>query len=419
LNLSAEIKRESERCVACGLCLPLCPTYRLTRDEAESPRGRISLMRALVTQELPATAHLVAHLDRCLICRACEKACPSNVAYGELFDHTRAWLSEHHPSLVRRGIFYRLFLNALTGNPGQTGWLEKFLRFYRRSGLAWMAGIVGLSRVSALARLGAGLPQTTSPPTAWKSFYPASGTKRGRIGLFTGCASSISDRDTLAASIRLLSRLGYDINVPATQGCCGALHLHDGEQDRARELMRRNIEAFAPGRHDAVLGVASGCVATLCEYGKTCPEPGAPAFAGRVQDINTFLAGIEWDDTTHFRPLAKRVALHMPCTLTQVLRQPDTVHRLLKKIPGIELEVLAENYLCCGAAGTYMLTQPEMAQRLLADKVAHLKHLSPDILVTANVGCALHLAAGIREAGLNIEILHPAALLERQIRDKT
>jgi glycolate oxidase iron-sulfur subunit len=417
LNLAAEIKRESERCVACGLCLPLCPTYRQTRDEAESPRGRISLMHALVTHELPATPRLVSHLDRCLICRACEKACPSGVAYGELFDHTRAWLSEHHPSLVRRSIFYRLLLNALTGNPGWTGWLEKILRFYQRSGLAWIAGIIGLTRSSAWARLGAGLPQSTSSQTAWKSFYPASGNRRGRIGLFIGCASSIYDRDTLAATIRLLNRLGYDVDVPTAQGCCGALHLHDGERNRAGELMRRNIEAFAASRHDAVLGVASGCVTTLSEYGKTCPEPGAPAFAVRVQDINTFLAGIEWGDTVHFRPLAKRVALHMPCTLTQILRQPDAVHRLLKKIPGIELEVLAENHLCCGAAGTYMLTQPEMAQRLLADKITHLKHLSPDILVTANIGCALHLAAGIREAGLNIEILRPAALLARQIQE--
>ena len=224
----------------------------------------------------------------------------------------------------------------------------------------------------------------------------------------------MADSPVLAATIRLLTRLGYEVQVPPAQGCCGALHLHDGQTAKATDLMRRNLAAFA-NESDTIVSVSSGCATMLGEYEKYMDDETAKKFSGRVMDISQFLAGLDWPEDIAFGPLPRRIAVHNPCTLTHVLRQEENPCKLLKRIPGAEIIPLPENNVCCGAAGTYHMTQAPIAEQLRAPKIGHLQRLAPDFLVTSNSGCATFLAAGLREAGLTIEIMHPVVLLEKQL----
>jgi glycolate dehydrogenase iron-sulfur subunit len=395
------------------LCLPRCPTYGLLHDEAESPRGRLSLMLALAKGELRLNARLESHLARCLGCRACEKVCPSYVAYGKSMDSARALIETSHnrsapPKARAVGI-----LHWLVEKPRRTRILGRMLRLYQATGLQRLVRASRALQLFGLAELEADLQSVRPQPLA--RIYPARGEPRGRVALFTGCLAQITDQPILMSAIRLLNRIGYEIHVPPAQGCCGAMHLHHGMGGKAAELMRRNIRAF-DGTGDAILCVASGCTATLKEYANYLEDDGtAPPFSARVMDINRFMVEISWPSDVSFRPLAKRIAVHDPCSLTNVLRQEDKPYALLARIPGAEIIPLAENSVCCGAAGTYHLTQPLIARQLRAPKIADLERLAADILVTSNSGCAMYLAAGLRDAGLAMEVTHPVVLLERQM----
>ena len=414
LNPADFIKHEAAKCVACGLCLPHCPTYKLMHDEAESPRGRLSLMLAMAQGNLVLGTRMETHLAHCLACRSCERVCPSYVPYGQILDAGRALIEQSRaadtPSRSRAvsGLMW------LIEKSGKINALGKLLSLYQRSGLQ---RVLRAARVPAWFGLGdmeANLP-ALSPQEPFARFYPARETTRGRVMLFTGCLARITDRQTLDAAIRLLNRLGYEVRVPE-QGCCGALHLHSGQSRTATELMRQTIQAFA-GATDTILSTASGCTATLCECGKHLPgDETAAQFSRRVMDINQFLAGPSWPSDMSFRPLAKRIAVHSPCTLSNVLRQDDKPFSLLMRIPGAEVIPLPDNSVCCGAAGTYHLTEPRIARKLRAPKIEHLKQLRPDVLVTSNPGCAMFLAAGMREAGLSMEVMHPVVLLEKQLQ---
>jgi glycolate oxidase iron-sulfur subunit len=415
LNPDFHIKHEAAKCVACGLCLPHCPTYNLLHDEAESPRGRLSLMLALAKNDLPLSARLEAHLARCLDCRACEKVCPSYVAYGRALDSARALIASQRAASARPANRSVALIQWLVEKPARMRRLGKLLRLYQGTGLQWLLQKSHALRLVGLNGFDAAVPKL-QPRKTFAEIYPANNKPKGRIALFTGCQASLADQEILAASIRLLNRLGYETHVPPEQGCCGALHLHGGQTTKAAELMRRNISAFANGT-DAIVSVASGCAATLCEYGKYLEaDKSAENFSGRIRDINQFLADAVWLENIAFHPLPRRIAVHDPCTMTNVLRQEDKIYALLGKIPGAEIIPLPENKVCCGAAGTYHLTQAPIAEQLRAPKIDHLRRLAPDILVTSNPGCATFLAAGLRESGLAVEVMHPVTLLEKQLK---
>lgn len=416
MNPDFHIKREAGKCVACGLCLPHCPTYNLLHDEAESPRGRLSLMLALAKNDLPLSAKLESHLARCLDCRACEKVCPSYVAYGRALDSARAVIASQRAASAMPANRSVALIQWLVEKPARMRRLGKLLRLYQGTGLQWLLRKSHVLRFVGLNRLDAAVPRLQSRKT-FAEIHPAENKPKGRIALFTGCQASLADQEILAASIRLLNRLGYEVRLPPEQGCCGALHLHGGQTVKAAELMRRNIAAFANG-NDAIVSVASGCAATLCEYGKYLEhDKSAEKFSGRIRDINQFLADAVWPENVTFHPRPGRIAVHDPCTMTNVLRQEDRIYTLLGKIPGAEIIPLPENKVCCGAAGTYHLTQAPIAERLRAPKIDHLGRLAPDILVTSNPGCASFLAAGLREAGQAVEVMHPVVLLDRQMQD--
>ena len=385
----------------CGMCLPHCPTYGKTRNEADSPRGRISLMQGLNTGRLEADDHLLGHLDGCLTCRACESVCPSGVPYGELIDATRHVLAADygHGTGTRMG-------KALIDSRALRRVATRALALYQASGLQTLLRRSGILDATGLARRDRYLPRMDT------TRLRATGNGK-RVALFTGCAGEVFDRKTLKSAITVLATLGYRVEIPAAQGCCGAIDQHAGRTRRAQRLVDRNLAAFDDG-YDAVISTASGCGAMLAEYGRHGGAAGAQ-FAERVTDINRFVADAIAAHAPALRPLEARVAIHAPCSLTHVLKDADAPRRLLESIPGLELMDLPDNARCCGAAGSYMLTQPEMADALRDDKLAHLRTLRPDILVTSNIGCALHLRAGIQAEGLDIEVLHPVTLLARQL----
>ena len=393
----------------CGLCLPHCPTYRLTQDENESPRGRISLMRAVAAGELDASAALGAHIGRCLSCRACERVCPSGVRYGRLLAAGRAVLRDRRPARGWRHALTALGLMVATRAPLRR-FAGRLLRLFRRSGGARLARATALRR-SRLLLLEAAVPPL-SPAHAWKPDYPAAGPSRGRVALFLGCVAREIDAATIDAAIRTLTRLGFDVAVPPTQTCCGALHRDGGDCARADELLAQNAAAFASGGSGTLLTLVSGCGAALAD---ATAGPG-PQLTVTVRDISEFLATVELPAAVELAPLAFDVAVQDPCTLRNVLRAEHGVYRLLERIPGIRLTALAENQLCCGGAGAYPLREPQLAERLRAAKLDHLVQLQPDLLVSANLGCALHLRAGLAGRGRSIEIVHPIVLFERQLR---
>lgn len=402
----------TDRCVMCGMCLPHCPTYAQTRNEGDSPRGRISLMQALDRGELEPDSRMLAHLDGCLACRACEAVCPSGVPYGELIDAARQQLHERRPRTLRARALAAL-ARPFIEHRGPRRTAAFILRLSRGLGLFALARGLRLDRLLGLSRALDLLPPSLQ---AWRhTARPGSG--RGRVALFTGCVGEVMDVQTLAAAAELLQRLGYTVEIPPGQTCCGAIYQHNGEPQRARSLLARNLAAFSDPGIEAVIATASGCTAQLAEYHRLTPGSEAEAFVAKLHDVSRFLDERGCLEGRRFKPLFKRVALHTPCSLAYPLKGGAHPARLLRHIPGLELLTMPEDGRCCGAAGAYMLTQPEMSDRLREDKLRALRALRPDILVTSNVGCALHLRAGIRAAGLEVEVLHPVALLARQLED--
>lgn len=398
------LRQEAARCVACGLCLPHCPTYRKTLNEADSPRGRIFLMAALLERKLPMSPELVGHLDLCLACRACENACPSKVRYGRLVDGVRSLIEPERQRPLQQQLLRRVLSRTLA-SPRLLQGAGGLLRAWQRSGLQGLARKSRLLETLGLERAEARLPALSSPPRP--GMYPALAPPRGTVGLFLGCVARISDAETLHAAIFLLNRLGYTVQVAQRQTCCGALHEHSGEQGTAQRLAQENRAAFAGLDLQAILHAASGCGATLAEYTPPLPAP--------VMDISAFLAAAEGWQQLALAPLAQTIAVHEPCLSRNVLHDQDAAYALLQRIPGATITALAGNDQCCGAAGIYALTQPEMAGRLLRDKIDAIRTSAAHTIATSNPGCAMHLANGLQAEGWEVEVLHPVTLVARQM----
>lgn len=392
-----QILSEADRCVKCGLCLPHCPTYRLTRDEGDSPRGRIALIQAQFSGRLEGP-RLTRHLERCLGCRACEAACPSGVRYGSLIDSARSL----KPGTRRIG---RLALLKAVSSPHLIDWGQRLVHLYQRSGLRRLVRLTGGRGIRRLDDMLPALPA----PAAWKSIYPARGRRRGRVGLFTGCISRITDRNALDAAIRVLNMIGIDVVVPKTQVCCGALHQHNSDPLTATRLAESNRLAFGGQPLDAIVYLASGCGIQLVDY-----QHLGGALAAPVQEICHYLGSQGLADRVVFSPSGQRVSLHIPCSLRYPLKGGDAARELLQLIPDIELRTLPDNG-CCGAAGSYLLTQPEMADSLRQITLSEVATGKTEILLTSNTGCAMHLAAGLRQTEAITEVLHPIELIARQI----
>ncbi len=382
----------ADACVKCGLCLPYCPTYSLDGVETESPRGRIALARHATDGSLAPSPGLRRHLDHCLGCMACQRVCPVPVHYGELL---KAFRAELPPAAPRP----RRLLRMLTS----PAWLRLGAGLTRWTAARhWLPPLArALPRTSALRAaisLLAALPRPARRTVAAESLNVPT---RGRVALFGGCVQGVFERDAQEAAARLLAAAGCAV-VRLEGFCCGALAAHTGDAADAEAKARRVREAFAACGVDTLLTATPGCLGTLREA-----LPGA-----RVEDAMAFLDA--HGQSLRFRPLERRAVLHLPCTQVNVARADGAVRRLLGRVPGLELDVLPTPGMCCGAAGSHMLEFPERATSLRERTLACMPLPMPDLMLTANIGCRLHLAAGLLERGVRVAIEHPLSLLARQ-----
>lgn len=406
---SAELLKLTELCVACALCLPHCPTYKLTGKETDSPRGRVWLMRGLAQGDLEVTDNLKNHLDRCTGCRACEAMCPSKVEYGKALNLSLALTVHNQPaqtSLISNIVIWQKTIALLA-------------KVYRGIGMQFMFRHSGLSGFSALSRWDS-LLQSFIGPAQFKNFYPTKvNSSKKTLALFTGCLGKTVESNTIRAAITLLNHLGYDVNIPDGQACCGAMVLHEGRTNESERLQKTNIETFAHA--EVVLTCASSCSATLKDYGVSKHRQvdlgqEAESFSGKVMDIIQFLEQKLDQQKPGFLPLNKTIAVHESCSLRNVLKSGESLYELVKKIPDATVLPLDGNELCCGGSGAYMFKQKALSMSLLNYKIAALKELKPDILVTTSMGCRLQLQSGLTMAGLATEVLHPVELLARQLK---
>lgn len=396
---------DTDLCVKCGLCLPHCPTYVKTLDENESPRGRLSLIQGWATGQLDASAKLLGHLDRCLLCRACEAVCPANVPYGQLVDRFRAQTGMRGKPVVVR--VKSSALRSVLQNPGIAGLAASARGWLQR------AGVLGFLGFGDLA---AGLPEWKGH-APWPGFHAARGREIARVGLFLGCTAELADVETVVATIRLLNRLGVSVRVPRRQGCCGALALHAGKRTVVSRMAKQNRNAFDLSELDGIITLASGCGAVLKDYPLWDPSPASQSFAANLADVSQFLATLDWPEDVVIESIPAKVSVHSPCTLKNVLRAERHPIELLGRIPGLDIRSVSDAAHCCGAAGSYMLEHPGMAAVLRDDILDELLSWAPDYLVTSNVGCALHLRTGLKLRRLeHIRVMHPIVLLERAVQ---
>jgi glycolate dehydrogenase iron-sulfur subunit len=408
-------------CVHCGFCLPTCPTFAVLGVEMDSPRGRIHLMKTVWEHRLAADSPgLEDHISKCLDCRACETACPSGVEYGKLVEGARSQIVVARP----RSALERLIRTAAFE------WLLPHRRVLSRFAmLSIVAKRLGMGSLMRATHLGVArrladlldlLPErAVATPVA--STASAQGEKRGRVAMLEGCVMGSVFGETNAATARVLARNGVEIVATVGQTCCGALHAHAGERELARDLARRNIAAFDAAGVDAVIVNAAGCGAAMKEYGWLLKDDArwstrASAFAARVKDATEFLGNLGVRE----RPgtLRARVTWDDPCHLLHGQKIREQPRALLAAIPGLDVVPLEEADWCCGSAGTYNVTQPDLARSILERKVANIVRTGADTVVTANPGCLMQIQSGLRRAGSNVRVVHLLDLLDEAYRTR-
>jgi glycolate oxidase iron-sulfur subunit len=401
-----------DSCVRCGLCLPTCPTYLETLTETSGPRGRISLMKAVDEGALDLLSPgFVAQMAECLDCRACQAVCPSGVQYGPMLEDMRARIEEASaPARSARARWTRYFLlDWLFAKPARLRQAASLLRFAQRTGMTALASLFGMRD---LVRMAPRIPNHFFVPDDQQ--YTVSHAA-GTAFLHAGCVMQVAFPNVHEATVRMLNRAHLNVVAPAGQGCCGAIAVHAGNDDFARELARVNVAAFERSGADVYVVNAAGCGSTLKEYGRLLADDPAwrtraEAFSSRVRDVTEVLDAMELPPAR--TRLDARVTYQEPCHLVHAQRISGAPRRLLRKIPGLELIEMQESAVCCGSAGIYNVTVPEMAGRLQARKVGNIEATNATIVATANPGCALQVASGLQHAGIRAEVKHIVELLD-------
>jgi glycolate oxidase iron-sulfur subunit len=407
-------------CVHCGFCLPACPTYNRLGDEADSPRGRLHLMQAVVEGRLdPGSDAFQTHIDRCLGCRACEPVCPSGVEYGTLLELARSTALTARPhGLLTRGLL------AVMGSKGLRGAFFAGGRLLRGTGLATLGlrllpskgpfrnARLGLAMLAATSS--APVPKDARRTTVESEAEGLSAPARGRVGVLVGCVQAGLYSRVNRATVRTLEANGYEVVSVENQDCCGALHAHGGDLDRARALARRNVEAFLRSEVDFVAVNAAGCGASMKEYGVLFETDAgylerALDFSRRVRDVTELLADV---GPRRGGSLPCTVAYDHPCHLIHAQRVMAAPLDVLAAIPGVVIRVVEQAEECCGGAGIYGMTHPDLGGRIGADKVAAVLEAKADMACTPNPGCMMQIGAGLRLEGSTSPVVHPVELLD-------
>lgn len=391
-------------CTQCGICLSTCPTYTKSGDGEQSPMGRIRMMRALEngsSEGMALALEKLEKLESCLGCYSCVAVCPSKVDFGKMLDESLARLREQRPlpGLTRMTLFLaeqRSLLKPLI----QATYLAQAI------GLRGLFAKLGLDKLLDMQRANALLGRIGFPTRLRNRIHRCRYDQR--VALFTGCFSSVMEQTVQQSAIDIFNALGLEVTQPRAQGCCGALHRHNGDLETAAKLARNNIKAFSVDRADAIVTTSSGCGAGLKSYSKWLENAGLTT---PVMDVNHYLAKALRQRKLMFNPLPLKVALHTPCTLRQGEGQEEAVIELLQNIPGLEVVPLSGEPRCCGAGGSQMLSQAEMADALRDDIVDEIRATGADLLISSNLGCAMHLRQGLAQAGIEIPLQHPVQLI--------
>jgi glycolate oxidase iron-sulfur subunit len=408
-------------CVHCGLCTNSCPTYVETGHEADSPRGRIHLMRAVIDGRLQIDADVERHLDLCLNCRACETACPSGVQYGKLIEPFRLHMEGQKPNRPGLPWLQRQVLFKVFPKRGLTRAALLPVRLMQRLGVDRLAEKTGAMRLLPrwMREMHGMLPGLRPHYGSLPEVLPAEGPVRARVGLFLGCVADGVFPETNLATARVLQKNGCEVHIPRSQQCCGALHYHSAMGREAEQLAAVNCRAFGLSHDgksgssapelDAIITNAAGCGAMLKDYTHLLhhtPQADAGAkFQAKVRDIHEFLMELGPVKPTH--PLPIKATYHDACHLCHAQRIREQPRKLLALIPGLEVVPLPESELCCGAAGSYNLTQPEMAEKLGRRKVANIRGTGARAVFTGNVGCQLQILRHLRSAAPDLWVAHP------------
>lgn len=427
LDLDPRTYARALDCVHCGLCLPACPTYTQDYNEADSPRGRINLMRGLADGAIDATPAVLKHLDLCLDCRACETACPSGVVYHELIEETREKLAPQRKSSASELAARWMFLNVFT-RPSRLKLALLPVRILQRTGAWRLLDRLGFFKIlpRQFQKMAEMLPPRGKlwPRSRGTGESPVSSKDRGRIArakkkvaFHAGCIGDVLGGEINQKAIELLRAAGAEVIVSKSQVCCGAIHHHNGED--AKNFAKQNINAMRDV--DAIVTAVAGCGAMLKEYDRLLrDDPGyanpAADFAGKVRDISQMLVELGLPKIS--RGVYKKAAYHDACHLAHAQKITQQPREILAAIPGLAVVPLSECDVCCGAAGTYNLTEPEMSAALAERKIRHLQESGAEICVTGNVGCAMQIRSTAAAKGVKLEVLHPVELLHRAVFDR-
>ena len=418
-----------QQCIHCGMCLPTCPTYDATKVERNSPRGRIALMRAIADRRLEPSRIFGEEMYFCLGCLACETACPAGVKYAQLFEAAREEAEEagvlQNP---RRDTIRSLMLRGLFMHPRLLRFAGRLLWLYQALGAQKLLRVLGLNkilpyRLRELERM---------TPTAKASFSGQlirpierpKGPIAYRVAVLTGCVQDIAFSDINRDTVDVLLANGCEVCTPGVQHCCGSLHAHNGDIEAAKRLARRQLDTFELNKLDAIITNAAGCGSHLKSYGLLLA--GDPQYSSRAREWSAKVRDIhEWLSEIGFRKprigkaaIAPTVTYHEACHLChgqKITRQP---REILRALPGVRLIELPESMWCCGSAGVYNITQPEMAAQLQERKVRHIAETGASTVATANPGCLLQLESGLRKFSCQVAVRHPISLLAEAYRSE-
>ena len=419
-----DIPAESDlyRCVHCGLCLSSCPTYVETGLEMESPRGRLSLMKAVNERRVALTPRIVSHWEMCLQCRACEAVCPSGVPYGRIMERTRSQVrlaGLQGRELRRLG---RFFLNSALPNPKKLKMGAYFIRVYQRLGIQ---KLVRLSHLLYLVPGGLGRLEAQLPPLSRRFFgpsdytYPSVGEKKMTVALLSGCVMPLMQAPTMEATVRVLTRNGCDVVVPNGQGCCGALNSHAGDLVTSRTMAKANIDALMAAGVEQIITSSAGCGSSMKEYAELLKDDTeykekAARFSAMTQDVTEFLVGLPFRVPTS--TINRRVTYQDPCHLAHAQRISAAPRIILNAIPRLELIEMENSALCCGGAGIYSSVQPALSKRLLKRKMDTIDATDTQEVITANPGCMMQIEMGLKSRGKNSRVRHVVDILDEAYR---